>query len=190
MEISPGQSVAVVSGTASLSDVLPSLLAIRERLGAPIDVRRSLVENVKRDPEGGVRLQNLLLLLRELPRDPATVEALRAACSDRLPEIRLRAEAAANALGRAGSTAAVLPLKEAAERFPLDLELRIATRQAIAKIQTRAKGASAGQLSLAPDTGQLSLTDEPAGKLSLSGESPDATPVSAAGADGGSSRLK
>lgn len=290
VEISPGQIVAVVSGAVSLSDVLPALLAIGERLGAPIDVRRSLVENVKRDHEGGVRRESLLLLLRELPRDPATVEALRAACSDRLPEIRLRAakelgdeasrkallelaqnleddawsaeavsalgpdlpverakalvgrawstgrlrtalaclevlgrsgaaaveplaevlalqnvklataaaraleatgspdaepsliqalqhpesdvrEAAAKALGRAGSAAAVLPLKETAERFPLDLELRIATRQAIAKIQSRIQGGSPGQLSLAgSEEGQLSLAEDPAGRISLSGD--------------------
>ncbi|MFP5286559.1 MAG: HEAT repeat domain-containing protein [Thermoanaerobaculia bacterium] len=290
LEISPGQILAVVSGAASLSDVLPALLAVRKRLGAPIDVRRSLVENVKRDPESGVRLQNLLLLLRELPRDPATAEALRAACSDRLPEIRLRAarelgddasrkallelahdleddtwsaeavsalgpdlpverakallgrawstgrlrtalaclevlgrsgaaaveplaevlalhnaklataaaraleatgspdaeplliqalqhpesdvrEAAAKALGRAGSAAAVLPLKETAERFPLDLELRIATRQAIARIQSRIQGGSPGQLSLAgSEEGQLSLAEDPSGRISLSGD--------------------
>ena len=73
--------------------------------------------------------------------------------------------AAANALGRVGSTAAVLPLKEAAE--PFDLDLRRATRQAIAEIQSRVQGASPGQLSLADgEAGQLSLADQ-SGQLSL-----------------------
>ncbi|HEX5717290.1 MAG TPA: HEAT repeat domain-containing protein, partial [Thermoanaerobaculia bacterium] len=299
VEISPGQILAVVSGAVSVSDVLSSLLAIRERLGAPIDVRQSLVENVKRDPDSRVRLANLLLLLREFPGDPVTAEALRAACSDRLPEIRLRAAkmlgeaerreallelahnleedawsaeavsalnrelpverakaildrawttgrfqtalacvevlgrsgaaavepladvlalhyaelataavraleatgspdaepsliqalqhhkadvrvATANALRRAGSAAAVLPLKEASERFPLDLELRRATRQAIAEIQSRVEGASPGQLSLAAtEAGQLSLANDPAGQLSISDDNPGAAPGTA-----------
>lgn len=76
--------------------------------------------------------------------------------------------AAANALGRVGSAAAVLPLKEAAERSWGDQDLRRATRQAIAEIQTRLQGASPGQLSLAgAETGQLSLAQGEAGQLSL-----------------------
>src|SRR6185436_6156063 len=173
-----------------------------------------------------VRLQNLLCLIRELPEAPETLEALRTACSDPSPEVRLQAAkgrgaegrdllldlaesqvddavsaeavsaldrelpfertkaildhaldgsrpktaraclealgrsgdaaavelplilalqreeadlrlAAANALGRAGSVAAVLPLQEAAERSPRDKELNQATREAIAEIQSR-----------------------------------------------------
>lgn len=86
--------------------------------------------------------------------------------------------AAANGLGRLGSAAAVLPLEEAAERSPRDHELRLATRQAIAEIQSRVPGASPGQLSLArvemgqlslaqAEAGQLSLATDPAGQLSL-----------------------
>jgi hypothetical protein len=78
--------------------------------------------------------------------------------------------AAATALGRLGSTAAVLPLKEAAERFPDDRDLGRATRQAIAEIQFRLQGASPGQLSLAgTEAGQLSLAPAEAGELSLAG---------------------
>ena len=268
-----------------------------------MDVPQRLAENARQDPEAGVRLQNLLLLIREFPGDPGTVEALRAACSDPSPEIRLRAAkelgaegrdvllelaesleddavsaeavsplgrelpfertraildralrrrrlqtaraclealgrsgdaaavdvlakvmeqeqgelaaaaaralgatgspaaepplilalqreqadlrvAAANALGRVGSAAAVLPLKEAAERSRLDRELRRATRQAIAEIQSRLQGASPGQLSLAgaeagqlslaeAEAGQLSLATDPAGQLSLAPAEPD-----------------
>ena len=299
LEISPGRIEAVIPSSEQAYDVLPSLLEIGKRLGTPVDFQRSLVENVERDSEGGVRLQNLLLLLREFPGSPSTLEALRAACSDRSPATRLRAArelgaegrdallelahssvddavsaealssldrelpfertkallenawstgrlktalacvemlgrggaaavgllaevlaqqnvelaaaaassleatgspdaepsliqalqheeaevrvAAARALGHIGSVAAVLPLQEAAERSRLDLELRRATRQAIAEIHSRLQGASPGQLSLAgaemgqlslaqAEEGQLSLATDPAGQLSLSGE--------------------
>jgi HEAT repeat protein len=92
--------------------------------------------------------------------------------------------AAANGLGRLGSTAAVLPLEEAAKRFSLDPDLARAARQAIAEIQARLPDASPGQLSLAgAETGQLSLATEsgelslapadPAGQLSLPPEEPE-----------------
>lgn len=284
LEISGSQIEAVVSWTAEASDILSFLLEICKRLGTPVELPRRLVENVKRDSEGEVRLQNLLLLLREFPGDPGTVEALRAACSDWSPATRLRAArelgsegrdalreiaqslgddavsaeavsildqelpfeltkalfgrawssgclktaaaclkvlghsgtgavglmaevlaqqnavlataaayaleatgspdaepllvqalqheeeevrmAAARALGRIGSAAAVLPLKEAAMRS--GRELRQATGQAIAEIQSRAPGASPGQLSLTEaEVGQLSLAMEAAGQLSL-----------------------
>jgi HEAT repeat protein len=75
--------------------------------------------------------------------------------------------AAASALGRVGSVASVPALKEVAERFPHP-ELRRATRQAIAEIQSRLPGASPGQLSLAgEEAGQLSLAEAEAGQLSL-----------------------
>jgi HEAT repeat protein len=281
-------------------DVLPLLLNLGRRMDPSLDVPRRLAENAKGDPKDGVRLQNLLALVREFPRNVETVEALRAACSDPSPEIRMRAAqelgaeglsvlfelaenpvndtlnaqaisilgrelpfertkalldralsrrslrtaraclevlgqsgtaaavevlaavleqeysplapaaaealgatgspaaeppliqalgcepaelpvAAANALGRVGSAAAVLPLQEATERFRLDLELRRATRQAIAEIQSRLSGASPGQLSMAgaeagqlslaeTEAGQLSLAADPAGQVSLSGE--------------------
>ena len=72
----------------------------------------------------------------------------------------------------------MLPLKEAAERFP-DRELGQATRQAIAEIQSRLPAALPGQLSLAgteagqlslaqADVGQLSLANNPGGQISLS----------------------
>jgi HEAT repeat protein len=293
LELSSGMLRSMVS-EQSLPDVLVLLLNIGHRFGQ-VDVPRRLAENATRDPEPGVRLQNLLLLIRELPGEPETVAALRAACSDPSPDIRLRAAkelgaegrgillelaedvdhdevsaeavsvldrelpfervtaildralsrrrprtvraclealgnsgdaavevlakvleqdhgelapvaaralgatgspaaeppliqalerdptdlrvAAAEALGRVGSVAAVLPLQGVAERFRFYLDLRRAARQAIAEIQSRAQGASAGQLSLsgteegrlslAQDGGELSLADDPAGRLSL-----------------------
>jgi hypothetical protein len=262
LEIGSGRIEAVISQDGLVSKILPSLLEIGKRLGTPIDLRRSLVENVKRDSESGARLQNLLFLVRELPGYPGTGEALRAACSDWSSPVRLQAAkalgaegrdtllalahrledddisaqavsildrelpleqaktlldraaitgrprtvracfevlgrggaagealliqtlqheeadvqvAAARALGRIGSAAAVLPLKEAAERSGRDLGLRQAARQAVAEIQARAEGASPGQLSLAgTEAGQLSLAEDPAGRLSLPpGERPE-----------------
>ena len=80
--------------------------------------------------------------------------------------------AAAHALGHAGSAAAVLPLHEAAQRSSVDLALRRATHQAIAEIQSRLQGALPGQLSLAgTEAGQLSLAPEP-GQLSLASADP------------------
>jgi hypothetical protein len=76
--------------------------------------------------------------------------------------------AAANALGRIGSIAALPALKEVAAAFWYDAELRGAIRQAIAEIQYRLPGASPGQLSLAgAEAGQLSLAQAEAGQLSL-----------------------
>lgn len=78
------------------------------------------------------------------------------------------AVAAATALGRFGSAAAVTALREAAERFSRDSELRRAARQAIAEIQSRLPGASPGQLSLAgTEAGQLSLAQVESGQVSL-----------------------
>jgi HEAT repeat protein len=51
--------------------------------------------------EAGVRLRNLLLLAREFPERPETLELLRAACSDPSPEVRLRAALEMGAEGRA-----------------------------------------------------------------------------------------
>ncbi|HEY7215908.1 MAG TPA: HEAT repeat domain-containing protein, partial [Thermoanaerobaculia bacterium] len=76
--------------------------------------------------------------------------------------------AAAKALGRVGSAAAVLPLQEMAERSWLDRDLSGAAQQAIAEIQSRLPGAKPGQLSLAEaEAGQLSLAQDAAGQLSI-----------------------
>ena len=71
--------------------LLPLLLDIAQRLTQPVDAARQLARNANLDPVEGVRLLNLLFLIRELPGEPETVEALRNACSDPSPEIRLRA---------------------------------------------------------------------------------------------------
>jgi hypothetical protein len=274
-----------------LGSVLPRLLGLmlETARGLPNQVKLlpRLVDNARHDTEPGVRLRNLLVLMREFGEDPLTQETLRAACADPSPEIRLRAASAlgaeqrqvlldivddpaaddtcaahavyalgsdlaiertiplleralrlrhfgtahacvdtlgrtdsraarqrlsrviwheeaelsvsaaralgrradpgaepllihalqhaadgvrtavAEALARAGSVAAVLPLKEAAERHRDAAFLR-AARQAIAHIQSRAAGASPGQLSMTTvEAGRLSIADSDRGRLSL-----------------------
>jgi hypothetical protein len=256
LELSTGR-LQVELSHEEVSRDLPLLLDICRRFLQSMDAdRQRLAENATRDPAAGVRLQNLLLLIPEIPRPAATVEVLRTACSDRSPEIRLRAAealggegrgvllqlaesleddavsaeavkilhrelpferataildralrghvqtaraclevlglsedaaaaepalipalqheskevqtAAAKALGRAGSAAAVLPLQEMAERSWLDRDLRGAAQQAIAEIQSRLPSAQPGQLSLAgAEAGQLSLAPDAAGQLSI-----------------------
>jgi HEAT repeat protein len=249
-----GGEICVETFDSLLASLLPTLLDLARRFSSEVDVARRLAENARQDSTAGVRLRNLLTLAREFPREPETIETLRAACADASPQVRLRAAmalgaerhdvltevaasleddessaqavahlgrelpferclalldqalrrhrirtaraclealgrngnaaaaepplllalqheemdiriAAASALGRVGSAAAVLPLKEAAQGSP---ELRRATRQAIAEIQSRLQGASPGQLSLTGnEAGQLSMADAEAGQLSL-----------------------
>jgi hypothetical protein len=177
-----------------LARVLRVLFKIVRQLAEPVeDAVHQIAHNARRDREAGVRLFNLLLLAREHPDHPETLEALRTASSDPSPKVRVRMAiemgqatepsllkalqseesdlrvAAAAALGRVGSVAAVQSLKESAERFWLDPGLRQAARQAIAEIQSRLPGASPGQLTLAgtAEAGKLSLAADPAGQLSL-----------------------
>jgi HEAT repeat protein len=82
-------------------------------------------------------------------------------------ELRL---AAADALARLGTARAVLPLQEAEAAHSHDQDFRRAARHAVAEIQSRLHGASAGQLSLAspgPEVGELSLAEDAQGRLSL-----------------------
>jgi hypothetical protein len=91
--------------------ILPVLLDLRQRLVRSQDVTQRLVDNALRDPVAGVRLQNLMLLVRELRADPKTIEVLRTACSDASPQVRLWAamELGAEGLG------AVIALAESLE---------------------------------------------------------------------------
>jgi hypothetical protein len=80
--------------------VLRHLLDIGRRFMQATDIPQLLTENARRDPEPGVRLRNLLALARESPNDPRTFEALRTACSDPSPEVRLQAAKELGAEGR------------------------------------------------------------------------------------------
>jgi HEAT repeat protein len=77
-------------------------------------------------------------------------------------------QAAAQALGRVGSPAAVLPLKEMEAAHPRDPDVRRAAREAVAAIQARTGGAGPGQLSIADgEPGQVSYPTAEAGRVSL-----------------------
>jgi hypothetical protein len=83
-------------------NILPLLVDLGRRLAQSMEtaVPRRLAENARLDPTAGVRLQNLLLLVREHPDEPVTVEALRTSCSDVSFDIRLRAAKELGAEGR------------------------------------------------------------------------------------------
>lgn len=100
LTITSGELRAVVSGDERVAEVLPPLLEVCKRLAPPVDTVQRLVENATGDPDPGVRLQNLLFLIRELSWNPETDKALRKACSDPVPEIRLRAGRQLGAEGR------------------------------------------------------------------------------------------
>ncbi|HEX3526945.1 MAG TPA: HEAT repeat domain-containing protein [Thermoanaerobaculia bacterium] len=85
---------------AHLANLLPYLLEISRHLAQPVDIPRRLRGNALRDPEAGVRLHNLRLLIRDHRLDPETAEALRTACADASPEIRLLAAKELGAEGR------------------------------------------------------------------------------------------
>jgi HEAT repeat protein len=101
--------------------------------------------------------------------DPAAEPPLIAALDREGPTVW---PAIAEALGKVGTAAAVAPLREMAGRFPFDLGLRRASRQAIAEIQSRLTGATPGQLALADGgSGQLSLAEEGVeGRVSMAAE--------------------
>jgi HEAT repeat protein len=93
LEVSIG-SIRAKTSAEDVPHLLPLLLDLGRRLtpqSMGVDTPRRLAANVKRDPEAGVRRRNLLLLINEYPQDAATAEALRSACSDQNPELRLLA---------------------------------------------------------------------------------------------------
>ncbi|HEX5719687.1 MAG TPA: HEAT repeat domain-containing protein, partial [Thermoanaerobaculia bacterium] len=91
LDISRGELRVVLMPDENVPHALPLLLDVGRRFAQPMDIPRRLAENAHQDPVPWVRLQNLRLLIRELPDDPATAEALRKACSDPSPAIRLLA---------------------------------------------------------------------------------------------------
>jgi HEAT repeat protein len=69
--------------------ILPLLLELGRRFAQKRDLVQCLLENARRDPAAGVRINQMLLLVREHARDPRTAAVLRAACSDPSPRVRL-----------------------------------------------------------------------------------------------------
>jgi hypothetical protein len=94
-------------------------------------------------------------------RDPRVEPALLAALRSPSKEV---AEAAARALGRIGTVAAVMPLREAEERGS---SVGSAARQAVSEIHARLSGAEAGQLAIAGDAGRLTIVEVEPGQLSI-----------------------
>jgi hypothetical protein len=80
--------------------------------------------------------------------------------------------AAAVSLAKIGTPLCVVPLRDCQGEHRFDADLRAATRQAIAEIQSRVTGASPGQLSIAAgDVGQVSLAEaDSRGQVSLAEE--------------------
>jgi len=90
LEIARGELRAEVRDEL-VPKILSLLLEAASRFAHIEHVAQRVVENAHEDPEAGVRLQNLLFLVREHPKKRRTVEALRTACGDPSPQIRLRA---------------------------------------------------------------------------------------------------
>lgn len=88
------------SSDDQLSTLLPVLLNLGWRFSRRVDVAQCLAVNVTEDPTPGVRLCNLLLLVREHPGAPGTIETLRAACTDPSLPVRLRAALELRSEGR------------------------------------------------------------------------------------------
>jgi HEAT repeat protein len=83
-----------------LPEVLEAVLAFARRLEPPADVAKRIAENLRDEPEPGVRARGLTALVREFPNHPATRKALLAACEDPDAEVRLRAATALGDQGR------------------------------------------------------------------------------------------
>lgn len=83
-----------------LPRALPLMLAAARRLVRPADLPAALARNARVDPQPGIRLQNLMSLLREYPDSSVTPAALRAGCDDASDEVRVRAATALGAEGQ------------------------------------------------------------------------------------------
>jgi HEAT repeat protein len=99
LEIVNGEIQAVMADV-QIDLLLPLLLELGRWFAQSRDVALRLAENAQRDPDAGVRLQNLLLLVREFPGDPRAAETLLSARADPSPQIRLRAAMEMGAEGR------------------------------------------------------------------------------------------
>jgi hypothetical protein len=117
-------------------------------------IPRRLAAQASGDPVPGVRRRALERLADGFAELPETAAALTAA------------------LGRAGTTAAVAPLRAVVAAHPLDLGLRGSASEAIAAIQARADGAAPGQLALAGgEAGALAIADAATGRVALADQS-------------------
>jgi hypothetical protein len=198
LEIRVGELRVEDESDKYLLALLPRLLEIGQRLAQAPDIPRRLAENATHDPEARVRFQSLLLLIREYPREPATLEVLRTSGAttavDALAKLMKQngelAIAAAQALGETGSPAAEPPLLLALQGEPEDLRMaavkalgRVGTASAVLPLQEASRRSlfdfdfrRAAREAVAEiqarlkeaAAGQLSLAEAEAGQLSLS----------------------
>jgi hypothetical protein len=144
---------------SALEDEAPVVrLAAADFLGEPgLPTLRDLVLG---DPiiDAGVRSEALRLLLERAPQQtvlPVLIRLLGSEDAD-------AAVAAASALGRVGTVAAVAPLRATIDGALTSSELKHVAREAIKAIQARLMGAESGQLGLAEAPtaqGQLTVSD-------------------------------
>jgi len=156
-----GTLVALVRDEGSADAVAAKAVAALGD-GIPVDLAEATLRRVAGTPQSTETTVACLDALGRLGRVEAEgllIEVLKS------PEPQVRA-AAARALGRAGTAAAVAALHEAMEaRGEIS---RSVGRQAIAEIQSRLSGAAPGQLSLSgAEAGALSLADGEPGRLSI-----------------------
>ncbi len=79
----------VTTADHRIAGLLPLLLDLGRRFAQPLDIAQRLAENARRDPDAEVRLRTVLVLAREFPGAPAALAALRTACADASPRVRL-----------------------------------------------------------------------------------------------------
>ncbi len=138
-----------------------ALAAVRSAAAVPPLVRLLAASDAAGDGELAVATARSLAAIG----DSSAEAGLAASLASVNAELRL---AAADALGRLGTAAAVAPLHAAVDDHLLDLDLRSAARQAVASIQSRAAGASPGQVSLAEgESGQVSVAEDRGGRVTL-----------------------
>jgi hypothetical protein len=195
-----------------LSRRLTELIDAARRLTQPRSTADRWAAIATRDPVPAMRQRAVSALARQFREEGGALQAMRLACDDASPEVRLAAAAALGAEGRVTlldlaergarcAARAMEPLsniadipsafgmtrevagsadrfeariesypKEAAERHREAAFLR-ATWQMIAHIQSRAAGASPGQLSMTTvEAGRLSIAESDRGHLSPADE--------------------
>ena len=105
LRITDGTLVALLHDTSSLSSdplevSLAGLLDIARSLQGSEATLAALARNAASDPQAGVRLQNLRVLVREYRTEPATAAVLAAAEGDESQDVRLEAAIARGPEGR------------------------------------------------------------------------------------------
>jgi hypothetical protein len=148
----------------TLSRHFPLLFSLARRLVSSHLVAERVAANARRDPDAQVRLHNVRMLARELRQETVAAEALRAACSDESPQIRLEAARALGAeahdvllrLAERGTSVAVEAVEALDGSAPLERARALLTRVvagsnvAVASACAALLGRIGGDASVAP----------------------------------------